>query len=72
MYAQNQKSQALALFDFDGTLYPHDSFTGFIFYVLKKRHIIWRGLKNSAVDYSLLSQTLSCTSYAPEALLSYV
>ncbi|MFV5490934.1 HAD family hydrolase [Acinetobacter sp. ASP199] len=45
MYAQNQKSQALALFDFDGTLYPHDSFTGFIFYVLKKRHIIWRGLK---------------------------
>lgn len=45
MYAQNQKSEALALFDFDGTLYPHDSFTGFIFYVLKKRHIVWRGLK---------------------------
>ncbi|WP_347456804.1 HAD family hydrolase [Acinetobacter thermotolerans] len=45
MHAQNQKSQALALFDFDGTLYPHDSFTGFIFDVLKKRHIIKRGLK---------------------------
>lgn len=45
MHAQNQKPQALALFDFDGTLYPHDSFTGFIFSVLKKRHIIWRGLK---------------------------
>lgn len=45
MHAQNQKSQALALFDFDGTLYPRDSFTGFIFYVLKKRHIIKRGIK---------------------------
>lgn len=45
MHAQNQKPQALALFDFDGTLYSHDSFTGFIFHVLKKRHIIWRGLK---------------------------
>jgi len=45
MHAQDQKPQALALFDFDGTLYPHDSFTGFIFYVLKKRHIIWRGLR---------------------------
>ena len=45
MHAQNQKPQALALFDFDGTLYPHDSFTGFIFYALKKRHIIWRGLR---------------------------
>ncbi|ATO20815.1 HAD-IB family hydrolase [Acinetobacter sp. LoGeW2-3] len=45
MHAQDQKPQALALFDFDGTLYPHDSFTGFMFYVLKKRHIIWRGYK---------------------------
>lgn len=45
MHAQDQKPQALALFDFDGTLYPHDSFTGFMFYVLKKRHTVWRGLK---------------------------
>ena len=45
MHAQNQKPQALALFDFDGTLYPHDSFTGFIFYALKKRHIVKRGLQ---------------------------
>src|SRR5690606_1725950 len=45
MHAQNQKSKTLALFDFDGTLYPHDSFTGFIFYALRKRHIVKRGLQ---------------------------
>lgn len=45
MHAQNQKPQALALFDFDGTLYPHDSFTGFIFHALRKRHIVKRGMQ---------------------------
>ena len=45
MHAQNQESKTLALFDFDGTLYPHDSFTGFIFYALRKRHIVKRGIK---------------------------
>src|SRR5690606_33310870 len=45
MHAQNQKSKTLALFDFDGTLYLHDSFTGFIFYALRKRHIVKRGLQ---------------------------
>lgn len=44
MYEQNQKLKALALFDFDGTLYPHDSFTGFIFHALPKRHIMKRGI----------------------------
>jgi HAD superfamily hydrolase (TIGR01490 family) len=47
MHAQNQKSKTLALFDFDGTLYPHDSFTGFIFYALRKRHILRRGIRVS-------------------------
>lgn len=45
MHAQNQESKTLALFDFDGTLYLHDSFTGFIFYALRKRHIVKRGLQ---------------------------
>ncbi|MBA4069571.1 MAG: HAD-IB family hydrolase, partial [Acinetobacter sp.] len=45
MHAQNQKPKTLALFDFDGTLYLHDSFTGFIFYALRKRHIVKRGLQ---------------------------
>ena len=45
MHAQNQKSKTLALFDFDGTLYLHDSFTGFIFHALRKRHIVKRGLQ---------------------------
>lgn len=45
MHAQNQKSKTLALFDFDGTLYLHDSFTGFIFYALRKRHILKRGMQ---------------------------
>ena len=44
MHAQNPKPKTLALFDFDGTLYPHDSFTGFIFYALPKMHIIKRGI----------------------------
>lgn len=44
MHEQNQKLKALALFDFDGTLYPHDSFTGFIFHALPKRHIMKRGI----------------------------
>lgn len=45
MYATGKKNKNLAFFDFDGTLCKKDSFTGFIFSVLKKRHIIWRGLK---------------------------
>ena len=45
MHAKSQKYKNLALFDFDGTLYPHDSFTGFIFYALRKRHIVKRGLQ---------------------------
>lgn len=45
MHAQNQTPKTLALFDFDGTLYLHDSFTGFIFYALRKRHIVKRGLQ---------------------------
>ncbi|MGA6877856.1 HAD family hydrolase [Acinetobacter sp. AND/436] len=44
MHAKSQKYKNLALFDFDGTLYEHDSFTGFIFYSLGKRHILKRGL----------------------------
>ena len=45
MHAQNQEPKTLALFDFDGTLYLYDSFTGFIFYALRKRHIVKRGLQ---------------------------
>ena len=47
MHAKSKKNQTinLALFDFDGTLYPKDSFTGFIFYTLSKRHIVKNGLK---------------------------
>lgn len=47
MHAKSKEHQALnlALFDFDGTLYPKDSFTGFIFFALSKRHIVKRGLK---------------------------
>ncbi|WP_168407655.1 HAD family hydrolase [Acinetobacter indicus] len=45
MHAKSQKYKTLALFDFDGTLYLHDSFTGFIFYALRKRHIVKRGLQ---------------------------
>ena len=45
MYATRQTHQNLALFDFDGTLCCQDSFTGFIFYALKKRHIIRQGIK---------------------------
>ncbi|ANF81583.1 phosphoserine phosphatase [Acinetobacter sp. NCu2D-2] len=44
MHASHSQNETLALFDFDGTLYPHDSFTGFIFYTLSKRHIIRRGI----------------------------
>ncbi|MDM1279219.1 haloacid dehalogenase-like hydrolase [Acinetobacter indicus] len=44
MHAKSQKYKNLALFDFDGTLYEYDSFTGFIFYSLSKRHILKRGL----------------------------
>ena len=43
--SQTHKTINLALFDFDGTLYPKDSFTGFIFYTLSKRHIVKKGLK---------------------------
>ncbi|WP_180048594.1 MULTISPECIES: HAD-IB family hydrolase [unclassified Acinetobacter] len=45
MHAKSQKYKNLALFDFDGTLYEHDSFTGFIFYSLGKWHILKRGIK---------------------------
>ena len=43
--SQTHKTINLALFDFDGTLYPKDSFTGFIFYTLSKRHIVKKGFK---------------------------
>ena len=43
--SQTHKTINLALFDFDGTLYPKDSFTGFIFYTLSKRHIVKKSLK---------------------------
>lgn len=45
MYEPHQKLKALALFDFDGTLCNKDSFTGFIFYSLSKRHIVRQGIK---------------------------
>lgn len=45
MYAQSTTNKNLALFDFDGTLCIKDSFTGFIFYALKKRHIVKQGIK---------------------------
>ncbi|MBJ9985291.1 HAD-IB family hydrolase [Acinetobacter sp. S40] len=47
MYATSEtnKNINLALFDFDGTLCTKDSFTGFIFYTLSKRHIMRKGLK---------------------------
>ncbi|NNH00375.1 HAD-IB family hydrolase [Acinetobacter sp. ANC 5414] len=45
MYATGKKNKNLALFDFDGTLCKKDSFTGFIFYALSKRHIIKQGIK---------------------------
>ena len=43
MYEKSQKSQHLALFDFDGTLCKIDSFTGFIFFALPKWQIFIRG-----------------------------
>ena len=45
MYATRPSHKNLALFDFDGTLCTKDSFTGFIFYALKKRHIVKQGIK---------------------------
>ncbi|OTG66114.1 phosphoserine phosphatase [Acinetobacter sp. ANC 4470] len=45
MYATSKKNKNLALFDFDGTLCAKDSFTGFIFYALSKRHIVKQGIK---------------------------
>lgn len=36
--------KALALFDFDGTLYLKDSLTGFIFYTFKARYVLKTGL----------------------------
>lgn len=45
MYAKSEKNKNLALFDFDGTLCSKDSFTGFIFYALSKRHIVKQGIK---------------------------
>ena len=43
--SETHKTLNLALFDFDGTLYPKDSFTGFIFYTLSKQHIVKKGFK---------------------------
>lgn len=45
MYATRKKNTNLALFDFDGTLCKKDSFTGFIFYALSKRHIVKQSIK---------------------------
>lgn len=45
MHAKSKTYKRLALFDFDGTLCKKDSFTGFIFYALKKRHIVKQGIK---------------------------
>ena len=45
MYATGETHKNLALFDFDGTLCKKDSFTGFIFFALSKRHIVKQGLK---------------------------
>jgi len=45
MYAPSKTYKNLALFDFDGTLCKKDSFTGFIFYALSKRHIVKQGIK---------------------------
>lgn len=45
MHATGETDKNLALFDFDGTLCNTDSFTGFIFYSLKKRHILKQGIK---------------------------
>lgn len=45
MHATSKTHKNLALFDFDGTLCKRDSFTGFIFYALKKRHIVKQGIK---------------------------
>lgn len=45
MYAPSKTYKNLALFDFDGILCKKDSFTGFIFYALSKRHIVKQGIK---------------------------
>ncbi len=45
MHATSKTYKNLALFDFDGTLCKKDSFTGFIFYALSKRHIVREGIK---------------------------
>lgn len=45
MYAKSKKHKNLALFDFDGTLCTKDSFTGFIFFALSKKHIFKQGVK---------------------------
>lgn len=45
MYAQSSKNTNLVFFDFDGTLCAKDSFTGFIFYALRKRHIVKQSIK---------------------------
>lgn len=45
MHAKSKTYKNLALFDFDGTLCKKDSFTGFIFYALSKRHIVKQAIK---------------------------
>lgn len=45
MHATRKTDKNLALFDFDGTLCKKDSFTGFIFFALSKRHIVKQAIK---------------------------
>ena len=45
MHATRKTDKNLALFDFDGTLCKRDSFTGFIFFALSKRHIVKQAIK---------------------------
>lgn len=45
MHATRKTNKSLALFDFDGTLCKKDSFTGFIFFALSKRHIVKQVIK---------------------------
>ena len=45
MHATRKTDKNLALFDFDGTLCKKDSFTGFIFFALSKRHIVKQVIK---------------------------
>ncbi len=65
MHAPHQKPKTLALFDFDGTLCNKDSFTGFIFYSLPKRHIARQGIKILPWIQGYHPQAISCTPMRP-------